>query len=444
MGVTYARGMEPAQQPRPSDLLIRDEMRLTLLESPDGGTEGAFNADGSVNVVVIRPCDGRGPGRHIYPPSTLREAAPSFSGLPSYLNHEDVKARRAAQKIRRGPDELAGELRETVWDPDFATPKDQELGFEQGAVLGKYMPATDLVEQLIRRIPGQMKLSINSAAARVSRARRSDGSAGWLVESIVNDPEHHSVDLVTAAGAGGGVLSLVESLYDRSDETESLATATTAMSDDQLVEWLSEHRPTVLTIKGGADNMNLQEALQSDEVRAHFEEQIDARVTAALTEALPTALAAREEELRESIRDELGQTTRLRGLHAEALRLIESAPLTTAAKAKLRDDYSLEDNDDDTVTAGRALALVEAVVDDAGTVTKTAKAVLKDQIDGDVKGLRNILRESAPTVPFAPGGGGEGGTSTASFGGETSDWAARLKSKGLNPADYGATPTPAT
>lgn len=429
--------MDLDEKPRPSDLLIHDTVSLTLLESPGG--DGPFNADGTVNVAILRPCDGRGEGARIYPASTLQEAAPTFSGLASYLNHEDPKARRAAAKMRRGPDELAGELRETVWDPTFTQPDDSKRGLLPGGVIGKFMPASDLVEGLIRRIPNQMKLSVNTKAGKLSRARRSDGSPGWLVESIVNDPETSSVDLVTAAGAGGGVLSLVESLYDRSNETEGLASALEGVTDDKLVEWLTANRPQVLTT-GGDDDMNLQEALQSDEVKGFIATQI----TEGITDALPDALAARENELRESIRDELGQTTRLRGLHAEALRLIEASPLTSAAKAKLRDDYSLEDNDDDTVTPGRALALVEAVVDGDGKVEKTAKAMLKDQIDGDVKGLRNILRESAPTIPIAPGAGADGSPSAVQFGGKGSTWADKLRQRGLDPANYGATPQPTT
>lgn len=440
--MAYGEGMDPAEQPRPSDLLIRDEHSLLLLEAPGG--DGVFNPDGTVNVAILRPCDGRGPGGRIYPAKTLQEAAPSFSGLPSYLNHEDPRARRAAAKMRRGPDELAGELRETVWDPAFTTPEDQQKGYLPGGIVGKFMPASDLVEGLIRRIPKQMKLSINTQAGKMSRAKRADGSPGWLVESIANDPQTSSVDLVTAAGAGGGVLSLVESIYDASNETTGLA-ALAELDDTRLVEWLQANRPTVLTTTGGADDMNLQEALQSEEVKGYIATQINEGIAAAIPALLTgehgTAL---RESVRDEVRDELGQTSRLRGLHLEATRLIEAAPLTPAAKTNLLQDFGLIDNDDDTVTPGRSLALIEAVIDANGAVTKTAKAVLKDSIDAEVARMRNVLREAAPTIPIAPGGGsGSETTPTAAFGGEGSGWAARLRAKGLDPTKYGATPIPA-
>ena len=230
------------------DLRIQSQMALTLLEAP--GTGDAFNADGTVNVVILRPCDGRGPGGRIYPVATLREAAPTFEGLASYLNHLDPTARRATAKMRRGPDELAGEIREARWDPHFTTPDDHKHGYERGGVIGKYMPATDLVEQLIRRIPNQMKLSINSQAGKLSRAKRKDGSPGWLVESIVNNPETSSVDLVTAAGAGGGVLQLVESLEEETPEVSSSMTLAEALLTPEVSSFIQRiagggQRPTI-------------------------------------------------------------------------------------------------------------------------------------------------------------------------------------------------------
>lgn len=190
--------------------------------------------------------------------------------------------------------------------------------------------------------------------------------------------------------------------------------------------------------------MTLQEALQSDEVKTFIGNQIQEGISEALPGAIAEAIAEREPEMRQEIRDELGQTNRLRGLHAEALRLIEAAKLPSVAKAGLLEDYGLTDEDDDTVTAGRSLALIEAEVDGEGKVTKPAKAVLKESIDGDVARVRNMLREAAPTVPLAPGGGGDSPASGVQFGGQGSEWADRVKARGLDPSIFGASKQPAT
>jgi hypothetical protein len=438
----------------PSDLLIRDAHPLDLIESTDPAGDGPFNADGTVNVALIRPCDGRGPGARIYTRDVLEATAPMYSGWASYMNHEDPRVRRAAAKMRRGPNELAGELRETTWDPTYTTPDDAKYGYEAGAVVGKFMPASTQVEEMVRRIPRQLKLSIKAQATGLRPQKRKDGTPGMLVEGIEDDPENSSFDLVTAAGAGGHVLSLVESIYDQGSATDGLTIPDT-IADADLLEWLQEHRPNVL---GGADDMNLQEALQSDEVTTFIGRQINSGIAA----ALPDALTAREMELRESIRAELGHEHLLRSLASAARDHIDGLKLNTAAKAHLHATYSLVEQADGTL-AGPGLALIEAAADadddedgycvgckkkmpmKAGKCetcgTKmSAKAALKESIDADAAGLRAMLAEAAPSVPWSSGPGADAQTTSTAhqFGGEGSGWAAKVKSKGLNPALFGA------
>lgn len=428
--VAYA-GRMPADDPRPADLLVREQFDITLLEAPGG--DGVFNPDGTVNMVLLRPCNGRGPGNSIYEAAMLERDAQNFVGWSMFDNHDSPVAKRARAGLPRPPSDLAGAIRESFWDPAFTTAEDAAMGFGPGAVIGK-CALTDSMEALVRKIPEAVKGSLNAMAAGKRRGSRG-GKSGWIVEGIVNDPENSSFDLVTKAGAGGRVASLLEALYDPSCATEGIAILE-SVEDDAVVAWLREHRPTIL--EGGNDEMNLQEALQSEEVKGYLATQIQEGITAALT----PALEARENDLRESIREELGQTTRTRGLHAEALRLIEAAPLPPTAKANLREDYGITENEDDTVTPGRCLALVEAVVDADGKVTKTAREVLAEEIDSDVKRTRNMLREHAPTLPHAPGPGGDSQVA-ATFGGEGSAWADRLRARGLDPEQFGATKPPA-
>lgn len=183
--------------------------------------------------------------------------------------------------------------------------------------------------------------------------------------------------------------------------------------------------------------MNLQEALQSDEVKGFIGQMVTDGVQAGIAEALPGAIEARENDIRETIREEIGTSARLRALHAEAKGIIETATLPKAAKDKLLTDFGLTENDDDTVTAGRALGVIEAVVED-GKVTKPAKTVLKEELEAEIASYRNVIREAAPTIPRAPG---SAPAASATPAGEP-EWMARLRKRGLDPSQYGGPKAP--
>lgn len=403
-------------QPRPDDLLIREQFDLALLESADG--DGVFNADGTVNMILLRPCNGRGIGQRIYEADVLERDAGVFKGLTMYDNHDAPAARKARAPFPRPLSEVGGVIRESFWDGDFTTPEDAEFDFGKGAVVGRCM-LSDEMEAIVRKMPEVVKTSVNMQATSMRMGSRG-GKRGWLVEGLADDPENSSVDLVTKAGAGGRVRSLLESLYDPGSETSGSGIEGIDMGD-----------------------MTLQEALQTPEVQSYIGAQAEAKAEALIESKLDSMFEARENELRESIREEvreeLGHTSRWRGLHTEAARLIEAAKLPTTAKANLLEDYGLTEEDDDTVTPGRSLALIEAETDSEGKVTKAAKLVLKDAIEEDVKRVRNVLREAAPSVPVAPGANAETAATGAQFGGQDSAWAQRLKQRGLDPAQFGAT-----
>jgi hypothetical protein len=186
----------------------------------------------------------------------------------------------------------------------------------------------------------------------------------------------------------------------------------------------------------------LDEAFSGDElppaVQARVDAAVDAKVAAKLEEQLPA--------LRESVKGDIDKDHQVRSLHTEAVRVIGEMQLSKAAKANLLEDYGLVESDDDTaVKPGRALALVEAAMD-GDKVVKSAKVVLREAIEEDAKRIRNVLRESAPSFPVAPGGGaGAGGAAPeggAQFLGDQSPTAKRMREQGLDPAQFGATPTP--
>ena len=67
--VAYSERMST---PRPGDMLIREQQNLQIVEATDGN-DGIFNADGTVNMVIVRPCNGRGPGQAGMDETTARE-----------------------------------------------------------------------------------------------------------------------------------------------------------------------------------------------------------------------------------------------------------------------------------------------------------------------------------------------------------------------------------
>jgi hypothetical protein len=206
------------------------------------------------------------------------------------------------------------------------------------------------------------------------------------------------------------------------------------MPDLTLQEALAT--PEVKTYLGGLIQEAVAEIDLSDVVAGAVTEalgDLGEQVKTAVTEQLPTL----RESIRDEVRTEVKADGQVRELHMEALRLIEASPLKGAAKANLLEDYGLTESDgDEKPKPGRALALIEAQTDSEGKVVKTAKAVLREALDADVKRARNVLREAAPTVPVAPGGGGD--TPTAAPG--KPDWVQRMEASGVDPKSFGYDP----
>jgi len=205
--------------------------------------------------------------------------------------------------------------------------------------------------------------------------------------------------------------------------------------------------------------MTLQEALQSEPVQGMINGLVEAAVQDALSgdvvkSAVQEAVAGLDlagmiksavephvNSLREAVQAEVAKDrarNELRELHLEAVQRIEASTLKGAAKQNLMDDYALTESADGTLVPGRALALVEAQTDESGKVVKTAKAVLREQVDADIKRARNVLREAAPTVPSAPGGGS--GETPAAVPASKPDWVTVMERDGLDPKTYGFRP----
>lgn len=412
--------------PRPSDLLIHEKQPLAIIEAPGGGV---FNPDGTVNMVLIRPCNGRGPYKNIYEAPMLSGQASNFKGWPMFDNHENPKARIARGGVPRAVSELAGVVRESFWDPAFTTPEDSNRDFAPGAVIGK-CKLTRAMEALVEDIPEVIKGSLNCQATNKRLGER-NGQRGWVVEGFVNDPETSSFDLVTAAGAGGRVASVMEALYDDSNGPHGH----TSNGGSEMTE--QEIQAAVAAAVGST--------LTGDEFTGQLTTLITEAVNTGVDAKLNNVLESRETAIRESVREELGAANRLRGLAAEARTIIENATIPKVAKDKLLRDYGITENDDDTVKGGRSLNVLEAVTDDQGAVTKSVRDVLRDELNEEIEGYRAFIREAAPTIPRVPGTGAGG---TADSAATTSDpaWMTRVRKRGLDPSIFGGPkpPEPAT
>jgi hypothetical protein len=421
------RGVDLLTQPKPSDHLIRDALPLRVVEAPGGDV---MNPDGTVTVVIQRPCAGRGPGDRIFEASMLEANAGVFKGWPMFDNHDSPLARRARAGLPRPPSELGGVIRESWWDPEYEDPElDERFDLGKGAVLGK-AALSDPMEALVRKIPEAIKVSVNGAAKALKRGRWQGRTVkeGWVVEGYIADPEDSSVDLVTSAGAGGDVRRVLQACHDPSHDATALLDA---VEDDDLVLYVREHRDSVIPQLGGDGEVNLKEAFESPEFSAVLEakvgEQIDER-----------GLVPKD-EFDQRVREAAGQQSRIRDHrdHAKA-RILEAKGLTQAARDDLLDRFAARDLGNGILEASAQLAVADEM--DGETVTKPALKLLDERLDEAIQRERNKIAEANPTRV-----GGQGATTGAvSEGGEGSGatWRSAMQRSGTDPDEAYGTAKP--
>ena len=94
---------------------IREALRLSETVTL---SEGALQPDGTVVLDLLRPCTGRGRGRHLYKPEMLRENAHKLSGWKMFVDHESEEARRKAGGLPRSIRDIGGRIIESLWNPN--------------------------------------------------------------------------------------------------------------------------------------------------------------------------------------------------------------------------------------------------------------------------------------------------------------------------------------
>lgn len=379
---------------------------------------------------IIRPGLGKGRGRHIYEASMLQRDAGVFVGWKMFQDHLSDAAKRALGGFPRRIRDTGGILKETFWDG--SVPADPQRGWGEGAVVG-YARVVPLIRELIDTDPALVEASINATATGVKPVHHG-GSTAWLVEGF---RPTGSVDFVTEAGAGGKVVSLLESAALREESlTEARAIEADLLYDlgsDDFRDWLSRERPELLEALGKpreeeemADAITpkaLQEALTAaEDGKTPLIDQIigDRLDPERLAEALVPKLQGLVQTSVENAVKGLGDSVltdaradadrgnRLRDMRDLAHGLIEESRLPAVYQDRVKREFRLTEAGPTT-----KLDLIDEI-DGEGNVVKRAEDKLRDAVEAELKEARELLQAASPTqvrgmgaVAPADGSGGK-------------------------------------
>jgi len=392
--------------------------------------------DGTVLIHLIRPCIGRGRGKHLYEADMLAANAHKFAGWKMFVDHRDPVAQRKANGLPRSVRDLGGRIVESWWDPDVPA----EGRFGKGAVIGRAKP-TPFIRSLVESDPELVETSINTLATGIRPVNR-NGQRVAMVEGI---QDRGSVDWVTEAGAGGKVVALMEAA-----EQEMTAEVVADMSDDEFIEYAAEARPGLFAALAEASDGDAEDKKdggddedQEDEhgklVKAYMKKGLPRKLahkaaTRKLAEAEQKADATDDDDKTEDdtmevtitpeVMQEAMQTPEfadmVRGLvesvvaeerdliraeaRADADRQIELRDLRDAAhaqiaEARLPDPLAAQVRGEFTLIEGVPTAALDVVdeYDDDGNRTKTAAQVLHEAVAEQVERSRALVAELRPT-----------------------------------------------
>jgi hypothetical protein len=387
--------------------------------------------DGTVLIHLIRPCIGRGRGKHLYEADMLAANAHKLAGWKMFVDHRDPVAQRKANGLPRSVRDLGGRITESWWDPDVPA----EGRFGKGAVVGRAKP-TPFIRSLVENDPELVETSINTLATGVRPVNR-DGRRVLLVEGI---SDRGSVDWVTEAGAGGKVVALMEAA-----EQEGNAALVADMSDEEFIAYVEETRPGLTAALAEADDAEESDGDDDDEMaemvksyckkglprhmavkaakrKLATKEAADAEADAddddeteddemevtitpeVMQEAMQTpefamlmrglveSVVAEERDLiRAEARADADRQIELRDLRDAAHSQIAEARLPEALQAQIRTEFALVEG-----VPTPALDVVDEY-DDEGNRTATAAEVLAESVNESISRGRELLAEIRPT-----------------------------------------------
>lgn len=411
--------------------------------------EGGVQDDGTVLMHLIRPCVGRGRGKHLYRAEMLEANAGVFEGWKMYVNHLSDQARRALGGLPRDVRDVGGIVQESWWDADVPA----EGRFGKGAVIGKVKPVP-LVQELLRVDPRLVEASINATATACKPGKVGQEQV-WIVEGIESKG---SVDWVTEAGAGGRVATIMEAMIE---DGSAVTGALDTLDNGTILAWIEKNRPDLtealknakpkgdaaddvdgdgdeaddeaeiasllksgkaktraqaVALVAGKKNVKesddggdevpdltpeaLTEALSSDEGQAVLAPIIASAVVAAVKDLdlgreVVKVVEAKLEEDREVIRAEAtahaDRRNELRDMRDFAHRRINESKLSGGLKTRALANFDLVEG---TPTAGLDLVNDE---DDNGKVEKSAMQKLTEAVDSEITDSLAIMAEINPT-----------------------------------------------
>ena len=193
--------------------------------------EAVVGAKGIAKVVIIKPGFGNPVDNHYYPSETLSREFAAFEGVKMYADHQTEEEEKSRPE---------GSIRQ--WVASLKNVRFEEgVGIVGDAVIIEPWLQSKLATLRDQKLLSEMGISIR--AAGVGTKGKIDGKDTNVVERITRV---RSVDFVTEAGAGGGVL-----LYEHEKEFDI---------DVVTIEALKERRPDLVKlIETETKNLTMKE-----------------------------------------------------------------------------------------------------------------------------------------------------------------------------------------
>lgn len=286
---------------------VRESESRFLLDNYTSLEEATVGSKGIARVVVIKPGFGNPVDNHYYPSETLARDFSVFEGVKMYSDHQ------TDEEEKQRPE---GSIRQWV-----ASLKN--VRFEEGVgIVGDAVVIEPWLQQKLATLRDQNLLSemgISIRAAGVGTKGKVNGEDANVVERITRV---RSVDFVTQAGAGGGVL-----LYETEREFDI---------DIVTLDVFKERRPDLVkTIESGVKEILMKEAKMTQELEDRIKE---------LEEEKGTLITERDEAQTKLTEAETAQRK------AEAKSVIDEAisksELPEAAKTRIVEKYKDAESSD--------------------------------------------------------------------------------------------------